>query len=537
MDKARHLRNYDLHSWSGVSLGIFLFIVCFTGSVAVFALSETHAWEDPAKRISYEQEAPFRETFEAWVEEQDKLGDIEFLSVSWPQPGNPYYTARADVHLEGTEHDHEFITQNWHPETLKPISTREASMSRWLVRFHIDLKWPAMLGGSQVGRFIVGLAGILLLLAILTGLVAHTKLTKETFTLRFDRSVRLKWQDSHKIIGLWGTPFHAMIGFTGAVLGIVTLLAPVVAVLAFQGDLDALFATVQGPQIEAAGVTAEMISIDDLRAMVHPETGAQPYFMFAQHYGDANAVYQGFWPVDKRLITSEAFKISAVTGEPLPMTSLESASTLPSRIIAATGPLHFGTFGGVALKYLWFFLGLSLAVITALGTMMWIERRQHSSVGNRSDRFYNGLTRLNIGVCTGLGVTTAALFVHNVLYWGDEADRGLSIAWAYFGVWFMALAYAFIRARPYQANRELIAVAGGLLVIAAILNQVMTELPAGGLASHTPTLVVDMTLIAFGFIAFAVAKKLPSARPERTKRKRVNDEVEDLPATVSIPAE
>lgn len=31
MDKARHKRNYDLHSWSGVTLGIFLFIVCFTG--------------------------------------------------------------------------------------------------------------------------------------------------------------------------------------------------------------------------------------------------------------------------------------------------------------------------------------------------------------------------------------------------------------------------------------------------------------------------------------------------------------------------
>ena len=293
MDKARHLRNYDLHSWSGVSLGIFLFIVCFTGSVAVFALNETHVWEDPAKRISYEQEAAFNDTFDAWVAEQDELGEIEFLSVSWPQPGSPYYVARADVHLEGTEHDHKFITQNWHPETLEPISTRDASMSRWLVRFHIDLKWPAMRGGSQVGRCIVGLAGILLLLAILTGIVAHTKLTKETFTLRFDRSVRLKWQDSHKVVGLWAAPFHVMIGFTGAVLGIVTLLAPVVAVLAFQGDLEALFATVQGPQIEAANVAAQMISIDEVRNMVHTETGVQPNYVFAQHNGDENDVYQG----------------------------------------------------------------------------------------------------------------------------------------------------------------------------------------------------------------------------------------------------
>ena len=168
---------------------------------------------------------------------------------------------------------------------------------------------------------------------------------------------------------------------------------------------------------------------------------------------------------------------------------------------------------------------------------MWIERRQHSSVGQRSDRFYNGLTRLNIGICTGLGVATAGLFVHNLVYWGDETGRGISIAWAYFGVWFLALVYAFVRKGPYQANRELIAISGGLLIIAAILNQVLTELPAGGIGTHTATLIIDITLIAFGFIAFAVANKLPAKRPEKMKRKRVRDKAEDVPAAVTVPAE
>ncbi|MEM1106459.1 MAG: PepSY-associated TM helix domain-containing protein [Pseudomonadota bacterium] len=536
MDKARHKRNYDLHAWSGVTLGIFLFIVCFTGSVAVFALQETRVWEDPAKRIEATTEpAPLEPAFREWVATQDARGEIEFLSVRWPQGGTPYYVTMADVHLDGSD-EHDFVVQNWHPETLEPITTREASMSSWLVRFHIDLKWPSALGGSQVGRFIVGLAGILLLLAILTGIVAHTKLTKETFTLRLDRSVRLKWQDSHKVIGLWGTPFHVMIGFTGAVLGIVTLLAPVVAVLAFQGDIQALFAAVQGEQIEAAGVPAEMISIDTIGAMVHPEAGNLPARINIQHYGDANAVYQVYWPATEKLTTYHGMKMSGVTGEMLAMTSLESGSSGAARVSAAVGPLHFGTFGGVALKYLWFFLGLSLSVITALGTMMWIERRQHGNEGQRSDRFYNGLSRLNVGICTGLAVATAGLFVHNLIFWGDEAGRGIAIAWAYFGVWAAAIAYAFLRPGAYMANRELIAMTGALLMVAAVLNQLMTELPNGGIGSHTATLVIDLTLIVFGVIALVIAKALPAERPVKTKRKaRAPRREADVAATV--PAE
>ena len=298
----------------------------------------------------------------------------------------------------------------------------------------------------------------------------------------------------------------------------------------FQGDLVALFETVQGPQVEASGVSAEMISIDDFRLILHPETGVAPMSVSIQHYGDANAVYLGFWPATERLTTTEVFKISGVTGEQLEMTDIERGSSLPSRIVAATGPLHFGTFGGVAQKYLWFFLGLSLAVITALGTMMWIERRQHGNEGKRSDRFYNGLSRLNVGICTGLAVATAGLFVHNLIYWGAESGRGLSIAWAYFGVWIASVAYAFLRSGPYQANRELIGITGGLLILAAILNQGLTELPLGRIGQHIPTLMIDL-------IALAVAKKLPATRPEKAKVKKAKAKAEDVPTSVTVPAE
>ena len=521
MDKARHKRNYDLHSWSGVTLGVFLYIVCFTGTVAVFALHETHVWEDPAKRITYSGEpAPIDNALYKWMTAQSARGKIESLSLRWPQKGHPYYAFSAGVDLHDAEGDSESAGERWHPATLEPIEIRGASMSAWLVRFHIDLKWPAMLGGSEVGRTIVGLAGVLLLLAILTGVVAHTKMKEEAFSMRLDRSARLRWQDSHKVIGLWGAPFHVMIGFTGAVLGIATLFAPVVAVLAFHGDVEAIRTAIQYEPVKAADIEAEMISADAVRAMVHPEAGTKPVRLRIHNYGDENAVYTVTWPTSQEIATYHVKRLSGVTGAELPMSKVEARETVASRINDAVEPLHFGTFGGVALKYLWFGLGLSLSVITALGTMMWIERRQYGNEGARSDRFYNGLSKLNIGVCTGLAVTTAGLFVHNLLYWGDEAGRMASIAWTYFGVWGLAIAYAFLRKGVYKANRELIAITGMLLILAAVLNQFMTEVAAGGIGNHTPTLIIDITLLAFGIASILIARALPKARPVKAKVRR-----------------
>ena len=56
MEKSRYLRIYDLHSWSGIVLGLFVFIVSFTGCLALFD-HELKSWEDPAKRLSIAQES------------------------------------------------------------------------------------------------------------------------------------------------------------------------------------------------------------------------------------------------------------------------------------------------------------------------------------------------------------------------------------------------------------------------------------------------------------------------------------------------
>ena len=39
-------------------------------------------------------------------------------------------------------------------------------------------------------------------------------------------------------------------------------------------------------------------------------------------------------------------------------------------------PLHFGDFGGLALKWLYFFLGMTPAFLSISGTLIWLDARQ-----------------------------------------------------------------------------------------------------------------------------------------------------------------
>ena len=524
MDRVRHKRNYDLHSWTGVALGMFLYIVCFTGSIALF-YHEMLSWEDPTKRIELQAEpAAFNETFTQWVDGLSAEGEVEFLNFTYPTVYEPYYQAYAHQHISDDEHADHFM--RWHPTTLEQVEVREDGMARWLYDFHRDLMWPTQLGGRTIGRALVGVAGVILLLSIITGVIAHTKIREELFSLRYLRSVRLKWQDTHKVLGLWGLPFYAMIALTGAVLGIVTLLAPIIAVLAFKGDQQALFDAVIGQPPDAVGVQAQMISVDELAQMRHPESGEAPWYVITHHWGDEGAVLDVYFKSETELKYAEGVSVSGTTGE-FTYSATTDTETPGNRLTAAMAPLHYGTYGGIALKALYFVLGMSLAVITALGTMMWIERRLHGNEGNRSQVFYRGLSRLNVGVCVGILVASSGLFIHNSLYVGSEAARLAWTGWTYFGLWFAAIAYAFARKDEYKATIEMMAASGAALIAASVLNSVTTghTIWSGLLGNgHAPTAWVDVTLIGLGMATIAIAASLPKARTEKGRPKKAKAE-------------
>ncbi|MEL6362256.1 MAG: PepSY-associated TM helix domain-containing protein [Pseudomonadota bacterium] len=534
MDRARHLRNYDVHSWLGITLGFFVFIIAFTGSLALFD-EELRTWEDPARRLAFTTEGPdIDPVFQAFTEEMAEEGQINQLFIAFPNEIEPYYTARAFIEPEEGERFFEY--RRWNSETLELIPERGEGLSTWLLDIHRDLMWPDELGGRTAGRSLVGVIGIILMLAIITGVVAHTKIFQELFSLRYWRSVRLKWQDTHKVAGLWGLPFYAMISTTGAFLGIVAILSPIVAVLAFKGDTEALIDAVLGAPPEPVGVQAQMLSMDDLEQMRHPESGYRADRVIIQNWNDENAIFDVLFVAHTNLANFDTITINGATGNPA--TSVISDSTLSpaNRVTNAVTPLHYGTYGGIALKLVYFLMGLSLAIITAMGNMMWIERRLHGNEGNKSENFYRRLGRFNVGVTMGLPIASVAIFYLDKLYGGAEAGRLAATGWTYFAVWFAGIGYAMARQNEYQSVRDMLALIGLGLLGLPVLNGVTTgdffwSALQGG---HTTSAWVDVACPVLGIATLAVSRVLPAVRPERKKAGQAQTDEEDKSL---VPAE
>lgn len=536
VNRARQIRIYDLHSWTGVSLGLIMFFVCLTGSLALFH-HEFEPWEDEARRGEITANpVPIHDTLTKFAEERAVGFEPDFVNVSLPHGEHGHY----ELFVGGQNADGEFESAQgrFSATTGEELAFREEGANRLIYDLHRDLAWPDVLGGRQVGRILVGLVGIAFLLLILSGIIAHTKITKELFTLRYLKSVRLKWQDSHKVLGLWTSPFAAMIALTGAFLGVIALLLPLLAFVTMKGDQEALIEELGLGQVERAGISAPMIPVDEIGPRVHPETGNPVTFIRYTNFGDENAEAQLSYKAEQRLLYSDTITVSAVTGEPKEGVDLLLNNGPFAYILATFSPLHYGTYGGIVLKLIYFALGMSIAVMSALGNMMWIERRRHGGEGGKSDRFYSVLSGINTGVCAGLPFATVAVLAFDKLYWGTEAARYSSMVWFLFAVWIAATVFAFFRGNDYKANRELLAATGFGFVALAPLNWVVTGdvmWSAFGTGA-SGSAWFDLTFIVLGAVAVAVAAKLPAERPADGRRKKRETAAEELPAELH-PAE
>ncbi|MCV6627283.1 MAG: PepSY domain-containing protein, partial [Cellvibrionaceae bacterium] len=224
------------HKALGAGLGIVVFIVCLSGAVALFD-SELHTWTNA--QLSHTN-TPASAEFSDWpldkIAEQaiarhsgEGLLDIEVLIIGKANPWQKYLTSWTH-----TEHDEAWHIDQWHGQTGEHIAQQPDGVNHLLAEIHTDLWLP-----NPYGRYLVGFAGVVLMLMALGGIFAHRHWRREFHTLKHNRGERRLWGDLHKLVGLWALPFHMIIGFTGALIGLLGLLLLLIAFVAYQGDTQA----------------------------------------------------------------------------------------------------------------------------------------------------------------------------------------------------------------------------------------------------------------------------------------------------------
>jgi len=353
------------HSALGLAFAWLIYVVCLTGTLAVFA-NEFKRWEQPDGPTVRGSVSPETVATALAAGYAQALADNSAHDMSILGP------ALTGSRLLVSYHDHQAgIEGIWLADAEgRLVMPAKAPWTEFLTHLHINLHLP-----RAWGTFIVGLTGVALLSSLVSGLLSHPRIFKDAFALRWGGSRRLQEADLHNRLGVWGLPFHIAVSLTGALLGLSTLVVGVLALAAYGGDSEKAFATLLGPR---AGPDETSAAVPDVASMIRQVLRDHPDATFVhgrfEHVGKAGQVVHVGMSTPGHIAFANTYFFDG-TGKSLGDGGLEEGG-IGQQILGAISPLHVGWFGGLTIKIVYGLLGLGLTVVTHSGVTIWLARRR-----------------------------------------------------------------------------------------------------------------------------------------------------------------
>lgn len=456
MNTTKLKRIYALHSWLALISGLFIFTVCLTGTIALFG-KEIKTWVTPELRQAYTQtnaKVNIQDPFEKAIQAVPSSATITNVGILLPSEKKPYI--ETFISYSSKQEGQETLRQQWQINTGKLLPKTGEDTAQWFINFHRFFMIP----NTQAGLALVGFFGILMLILIITGLLMHRNIVSDLFKWHLvKKSLRTRFRTTHNLLAVWGIPFHIMIAFTGAFLGIVSILTPISGLIIFEGDKTALVKALGQEPVKPSGIYAPMYPLELAKQKVEEATNKKVRMILISNWEDTHAHYELFFVTPSTLSTSSHARINATSGEIIDMVVQENTAT-SFNVINSMAPLHYGNYGGVWLKFLYAFLGIVSSMLVATGLALWLEKRRNNSKRPLSSLNFRLLEGTFIGVTLGLLVASIGVLYVDRLWEFPVEERLYYIGLSYFILWGLSLLYALISINRRQVNKHLLGLSG-----------------------------------------------------------------------------
>ncbi|MFC3682063.1 PepSY-associated TM helix domain-containing protein [Hydrogenophaga luteola] len=533
-----------LHTWFGLVIGFVLVVVFFFGSLSVFD-REIDRWAIPQTRFDPQPMPSFDELLlpafrKIEPDAADYAANMATLHDPAKGPMTPRLELPADEYWAYTTHRDPVLRMgvgfkvplakdpdghnHIHGETT--IDPRSGTVVRadqlkigsdWFYPMHYSLNWQ----WKNLGIFLVGLAALVMLAALVSGVVIHRKIFREFFTFRPKKHTQRSALDLHNMTGVVALPFHFFFAFTGLVIFAAFYFLPVsqFQLKGLHDRHEVMEAQETGLPHQAAGVPAPLASVDAMVAEAKRRWAARDMagevgFLMVHHVGDANSyvsVYRA--GSDRVALVGEGIHFKGSTGELLREDPPRSAVSEINEFL--TG-LHLQHFEHWFLRWLYVLGGLLGCVCIATGFVFFVEKRkqQHAKAGGQGSRVVDALA---VTTVTGMVIAAIGMLVANRLLPPDLAGKGDWEKTAFFGLWALALAHALVRSAPVArarmnpAWREQCWAIAVLAVAAVVLNAITTGdhlVKTVFTETYWAVAGVDLSLLACAWVATWAARQL-----------------------------
>lgn len=541
-----------VHTWLGLVLGFVLMICFFFGTLSVFD-REIDRWAIPDTRFEPQPMPSFDKVLKPVYEklqpdaadmkatERRVIGSLPAAETLELESLFAYTTHRDPVLLIGgdfaipnqpvdptDDHQHVHGRATMNPATGEMLNDDALKIgSDWFYPMHFSLH----LNWMSLGYWVVGLAALVMLVGLVSGVIIHRKIFSELFTFRPWRNLFRSSLDLHNMTGVVALPFHFFFAFTALVIFASNVYLPVThtTLKPLHEQHDKREAMRTGLPHEPAGVAAPLASVDAMvaeakRRWAERDMAGEVGFLSIEHLGDENgyvSIYRA--GSDRVALVGEGIHFKASTGEVL---REDPPRSVVSSIDEFLTGLHLQHFEHWFLRWLYVFGGLLGATCIATGFVLFVEKRKtsHARNGSQGSRVVDAMA---VTTVTGMLIAAIGMLVANRVLPTDLAGKGEWEQTAFWSLWGLALLHAVWRSSPVAkarrnpAWREQLLLIGFLSLSAVVLNWITTGdhlIKTIFTDTYWAVAGVDLSLIATAVVAFCAAARLRTPVTEKTAK-------------------
>ncbi|SEL22719.1 PepSY-associated TM helix domain-containing protein [Acinetobacter sp. DSM 11652] len=541
-----------LHTWASLILGWLLYAIFVTGTLSFFQ-AEISTWMKPEYHQSIPSQSQLEQTQVALQYLQNNHDDAGSWGIQLPNARQNYTTLNIRNVGEDPNARRGGKRVTIDSATGEVLEARETRGGSFLYRFHFELY-----GMPRIwSRWIVGIATMFMLVAIISGIITHKKIFKDFFTFRTGKGQR-SWLDAHNATAVFALPFHIMITFSGLLLLLFTIMPWGVQQIydnrgAFlQDQRKSLIQNPAEPQgqtrtdqpqgnqrsmmnarteIEARGTQSasnehtnkmdgerknrgesRRTRNQDRKAEPAPLTDIAPILTQAEAKWKNNPIGSitikapntSKATIELRALHGasiahrgvyETLDFNGVTGQNITddSTQLKNPS-IPNGIYNVATVLHEARGVDLALRWILFFSGIVGTLMVATGLILWCVKRAPQQAKQGYKSFgYRTVEITNIAAIIGLPIACAAYFYANRFI---PADMEMRLNWeirTFFIVWLFTLVYAVFRTHR-QAWLELLGLATLLFALLPLVNFITGGQPLWCSIAHGQWVIASFDL-------------------------------------------
>ena len=488
------VRTYkDIHTWVGIISGVALFVAFYAGAITMFEEPLQRWASRPAEIAAPPSLAQTPELVAKTIAARPEAAKEHQIILAT----GPEQPARMTWHVEGPGGHDDVVhyASSLGPDGALQVIRREpAAVAEFVDVLHqqVGLPFP-----HEVSMPIMGAVSLLYAIALVSGvIVLLPSLVKDLFILRTGKNLKRMWLDVHNVLGVFSLPFHVVMALTAVVFAFHDQFYDAQEA-AFRGDVRAASAPAK-PRPETGPLPPEQI----VRLLAEQAPGITPTMLsYAERGGTLTLRVAGTDPRHGlRAPTTGLAGVDPYTGEIIARDYLPGHQDGWSATLTSFFALHFGNFGGDAVRWGYVLLGLSGAFLFYSGNLLWIESRRRRErkagavVQSRSVRMMGSLSvGVALGSIAGISLTVAAT---------KWLPQGIDLAaWhsgIYYAVFLGAIGWAFARGAA-RASVELLALSAFTTLLIPISSL------AGGWNHAGTTLLVDVVALCGAVIFAAMA--------------------------------